>query len=158
LIRLQFVGENDIASRIIGAFSAGHLSHVDAIWGTGGLLGARSDNPDGAGKGVQIRRPEYEKFARRVIATIPCTPDQEAAWTSFLTQQIGKPYDWRAIWAFAFNRNWQEEDSYICSELQAAALMKAQIVPPLYLAANKVVPVSLVLAVSALPNVTLEIQ
>lgn len=154
MIQLQFVAEKDLGSEIIGWFSAGHLSHVDALWG-GNLLGARSDNPGGYGYGVRARGPGYAKFSRRVLMTIPTTDDQNLKWQQFLNNQQGKPYDSEAIWAFAFNRNWRETDSWICSELQARALEVAGIVPPLYLTCNKITPVALALTVSALQGVTI---
>lgn len=163
-IQLQFSRQADIASDAIAWFSQGALSHVDAIIKNGyALLGARSDtsnwckppNPWAWIKpGVRERPPGYAKFALRVVFTIPCTAEQLSRWNTFLRLQIGKPYDKEAIWGFVFDRNWREQDSWICSELQAAALEHAGIVPPLYLAANKITPVALALAVSALPGVT----
>lgn len=148
-IRLQFVAQDDFCSRAICWFSAGHLSHVDAILPDGRLYGARNEFP----RGVWARPPGYRAFTRRVTATIPATAAQRGRFYDFLRRQRGKPYDWRAIAAFAFNRNWRAADSWICSELQAAALEYAGLCPPLYLAANKITPVALALAVSALPGV-----
>lgn len=150
MIRLQFVGEDCFTSNTIAWFSQGHLSHVDALLDDGTLLGARSDVVGGKPPGVQIRPAHYVKFAQCVRFTLSATAEQEAAWLMFLHSQIGKPYDKTAIWAFAFNRNWREKDSWICSELQAAALEKASVCPDLYLAANKITPVALALTVSAL--------
>lgn len=80
---------------------------------------------------------------------IPVSDLQNAAFYAFLHSQVGKPYDSEAIWAFLFNRNWRETHSWICSELQAAGLEHAAVTPRLYLAANKITPVSLALAASA---------
>jgi len=153
LIRLQFVAERDLGSAAIGWFSAGHLSHVDAVLPDGRLFGARSDHAGGVPPGVWERPPGYARFARRVIATIPARPAAKIRWRCFLEEQRAKPYDRLAILAFAVNRDWREDDSWICSELQARALEYADIVPPLYLACNKITPVALALAVSALPGV-----
>jgi hypothetical protein len=156
MIQLQFVSENYLSSRIIGWFSAGHLSHVDAVWSNGAnLLGARSDNPGGFGAGVRVRSANYVKFSRRIVVSIPATAEQELRWEQFLNNQQGLPYDSAAIWAFAFGRNWREPDSWICSELQARALEVAGLTPPLYLACNKITPVALALVVSALPGVSI---
>ncbi|MDD2105723.1 hypothetical protein CMV24_15000 [Pseudomonas plecoglossicida] len=35
--------------------------------------------------------------------------------------QLGKPYDWTGIVGLGLHRNWQEEDSWFCSELVAWA-------------------------------------
>jgi beta-lactamase class D len=43
-----------------------------------------------------------------------------------LQTQIGKPYDWRAIVSFVFgDREWQNADSWFCSELQIWAMEQA---------------------------------
>ncbi|SED51101.1 YiiX/YebB-like N1pC/P60 family cysteine hydrolase [Pseudomonas anguilliseptica] len=39
--------------------------------------------------------------------------------------QIGKPYDWTAIAGLGLHRDWQEEDSWFCSELLAWAADQA---------------------------------
>jgi hypothetical protein len=151
-LHLQFVAERALGSEAIGWFSAGHLSHVDAVLPDGMLLGARSDRVGGRPPGVWARPPGYLRFSRRALATLPASDEQYALWLAFLDAQRGKPYDWRAIWGFVFGRNWREEDSWICSELQARALEVAGLIPPLYLAANKITPVALALAVSAIPG------
>ena len=40
----------------------------------------------------------------------------------FAKSQIGKPYDFSGIFGFVTNRDWQEPDSWFCSELVAAAI------------------------------------
>lgn len=154
-IRLQFVCETAISSQVIAWFSAGHFSHVDALLDDGTLLGARSDKVGGQPAGVQIRPQDYINFSRRVVMAIPATDAQNTTFYSFLRSQLGKPYDSEAIWAFLFNRDWRETDSWICSELQAAGLEHAAVTPRLYLAANKITPVSLALAASAVGGITL---
>ena len=42
---------------------------------------------------------------------------------AYARAQIGKPYATTAIIAFLMQRDWQEPDSWFCSELQAAALV-----------------------------------
>jgi len=150
VIRLQFVCELSPPSQIIAWFSAGHFSHVDAVLPTGELLGARSDSVGGKPPGVQIRPANYAKFSRRILMRVPSTHEQCRAFYSFLFSQIGKPYDHAAIWAFFFNRDWREDDSWICSELQCAAGEACGVLPALYLAANKITPVACALAYSAM--------
>lgn len=162
MIRLSFVCERAFTSSVIARFSAGHFSHVDALMPSGQLFGARSDrvrcrNGMAAPRGVHIRPPAYAKFNRQTIFNVPATKAQQHAFWSFLWPQIGKPYDWRVIWAFALGRDWREQDSWICSELQAAALEASGVLPKLYLAANKITPVSLALALSAIGATAVEI-
>lgn len=122
----------------------------------GFLLGSRSDVVEGIPAGVQIRPPWYAHFAERVMFEIPSTTLQEARWERFLEGEIGKPYDKTAIWGFVMGRDWREPDSWFCSELQARALEVAGAAPCLYLAANKITPVALALAISALGAKTLK--
>lgn len=148
-IKLQFVCEAALSSQAIAWFSAGHFSHVDAVLPNGMLLGARSDSVGGKPAGVQIRPPNYVKWQRRTVMVVPATSVQTKAFYDFLNAQVGKPYDDAAIWAFFFNRNWREADSWICSELVSAAGEACAVFDKLYLAANKITPVSCALAYSA---------
>ena len=120
------------------------------------LLGARSDTIEGIAPGVRVRPAWYAPFVETVLLEIPCTQAQAQRFWAFLEVQLGKPYDKRAIWGFALGRDWREPDSWICSELQAAALEAACIAPRLYLRANKITPVALALAVSALGGRVIE--
>ena len=43
----------------------------------------------------------------------------------FLELQLGKPYDWTAILGLLTRRDWQEDDSWFCSELVATAALVA---------------------------------
>lgn len=48
--------------------------------------------------------------------------NKEAA-KNFLESQLGKPYDWKALFALPFRTDWQDNDSWFCSELVAEALI-----------------------------------
>lgn len=152
-VRLQLVLGCGWGSRAISWFSAGGkqgLSHVDALMQDGShLIGARSDRVGGEPPGVRIRPPGYEAWKARIVFDIPATDAQGLLFHDFLTAQIGKPYDRSVILAFILGRNWREKDSWICSELIAAALEYARIVPPLYLVASRITPVALALLVTA---------
>lgn len=52
------------------------------------------------------------------IARVDCDDFLARRW---LLAQIGKPYDWTAIWSWFGSRDWQDEDSWFCSELAARA-------------------------------------
>jgi len=42
---------------------------------------------------------------------------------AFLESQLGKKYDWMALVALPFGRNWQSPFKWFCSELVAKALV-----------------------------------
>jgi hypothetical protein len=117
---------------------------------SGTLLGARSDAVGGAEPGVRVRPPNYETWKERVVLKLPVRPAQERRFYDFLNVQIGKPYDKTAILGFVAGRDWREQDSWICSELQAAALEEADICPKLYAPVSKITPAALATVLSAL--------
>lgn len=147
-VELQFVAANGWASGAIEYFGAGGFSHVDNVVPKG-LLGARSDHAGGQPPGVWVRPQWYAKWRRRVRIRLRCTEGQHQRWLAFLKGEIGKPYDRMAILAFAVGRDWRTSDAWICSELAAAALESAGIIPRLILTPNKITPGALALAVSA---------
>ena len=42
----------------------------------------------------------------------------------WLTAQIGKKYDWTALFSFIVQRDWQDPDKWFCSELTEAMISK----------------------------------
>ncbi|MGO9998991.1 MAG: hypothetical protein ACLPKW_14805 [Acetobacteraceae bacterium] len=149
MIRLRFVYNSDWSSKAIALFSRGWPSHVDAMLPDGRLLGARSDLIGGMPRGVQARPGDYDPGAHSEVISLDADPRTEHNFYAFLHTQIGKPYDWRAIVAFAFDRVWRNPDAWFCSELQAAALEAAgYFFAPLSERANKITPRDLLLVTS----------
>lgn len=89
------------------------FSHVDLVLPDGRLIGAR-----GMG-GVAVRNPD--KYSRVARYRVDAPDDVLRAACS----QIGKPYDWGAIFGFIFRRNWQDKQRWFCSELIAWAFEEA---------------------------------
>lgn len=74
-----------------------------------------------SGGGVRRRRlveivAEYSAIEE---AEVPLADEQAAL--EFARAQIGKPYDWTAIFGFVLRRNWAEPDAWFCNELFEAA-------------------------------------
>jgi uncharacterized protein YycO len=92
----------------------------------GALLGAHASG------GVMARDHDYDKgrFTREMYVSIPATPEQTDSFHQFLREQVGKPYDFKGIAGIALGRDWQEPDSWFCSELIAAALCHSGVFPP----------------------------
>ena len=67
--------------------------------------------------GVKIRTPQEEHMSDHLYVT---APKIEQAYEWALTQ-VGKPYDYTAIFGLALDRNWRKTDSWFCSELVSAA-------------------------------------
>lgn len=151
-MRLRFVTCADAVSAGIRAFEYGFwASHVEAVMPDGTLLGAHYEG------GVQARAPDYDKgkFTRELFIDLPSIEDATHPWGmedrfhNFLHAQVGKPYDVEAIAAFVARRDWQEPDSWFCSELQAAALVACGwFSAPLATGFNHITPRDLLLIVS----------
>lgn len=129
----QFVTERDPVSAAIRWFSHAPVSHVDLVLGDGRLFGAHLSG------GVKARAPGYAEWSRIIRVAIE-TP-RAAAVTAAVLSQDGKPYDWRAIAAFAAGRDWRDRGQWICSELQLWGAEQGRLFPrPLTLPANKATP------------------
>ena len=152
MITLRFVshpGPFDVACKIAQYWF--WPSHCEAILTSGERLG--SWFLDG---GVKIRPPGYDKngFSKELIINLPATEEQKSAFFNFLQKQVGKPYDWRAILSFysvSQDRDWQEDDSWFCSELIAGALAASGLFPQkMAVGFSRITPRDLVLLISAM--------
>jgi hypothetical protein len=118
MIRLRFVTCRDPVSATIRAFEYGFwASHLEALMPDGTLLGAHFEG------GVQARAHDYDarKFDREMYGSLPASAEMADKFHSFLSAQVGKPYDVEAIIGLVARRDWQAPDSWFCSELIAAA-------------------------------------
>ena len=167
MIDLRFVLGYDCESTAIGVFSAGHLSHVDAVvpaggislapdWAPGDLVGARSDKIGGKPPGLQCRPFGYEKVKSAEVFHLPAAVEQEQSFWAFLYSQEADRYDEWGIVAFAFNTNWHKAGTYFCSAAICDALQSADWMAPTYYAYNKITPVALANLVSSRRGVTWE--
>jgi hypothetical protein len=146
MIRLRFVYNGDLSSQAIRLFSRGWPSHVDAVLHDGHLLGARSDLCGGQPRGVQIRPSYYDPGTKHEFVNLPTNSKVQSLFYDFVRAQVGKPYDWRAILAFAFDRDWRNTDAWFCSELIASGLETAGFFRrPLPTQSNKITPRDLLL-------------
>jgi hypothetical protein len=148
MITIQFSATSGIAAEAIKIFERGWASHCDVVLDDGTLLGARSDKIGAIPSGVQIRPVNYEIWTRTQIVKLMGL-GLETDFHGFLARQIGKPYDDLAILAFAVQRDWRSEESWICSELIAAALENCLWFPkPLANIASEITPRDLLLTLS----------
>ncbi len=58
-----------------------------------------------------------------VIEEIEVPLIDEQAALDFVRAQLGKPYDWTAIFGFLLRRDWAEPDAWFCNELAEAAFI-----------------------------------
>lgn len=119
IIRARFLAENNIESWAIRTFTWSRWSHVEFEWDCGTWLGARLNG------GVRARLKDYCKPSRQQVVEIAATEGQYSLWQSFCDAQTGKPYDWTAVLGIVFHRDWEESDSWFCSEFYCAAMLAA---------------------------------
>lgn len=108
MIRLRFVTGSDLISRFIrtqgGIAMPFTPSHVEALSQDGlSYIGAHIDGgilarPVGYDAAKLLTIPDGTKSER--IVSLPCTPEQEAAFYAFVQSKIGSPYDWKSIVGF----------------------------------------------------------
>lgn len=113
MITLQFSTTSAPASRLICWGTWGRHSHVDLVLPDGRLLGAVPG-------GVQVR--PYDPSVLRIERYQVDAPD---AVLDAAISQMGKPYDWPGVFGYALRRDWQEDDSWFCSELVSWAFQMA---------------------------------
>jgi len=132
-LTLRFVTtRGDPISEGIRKYELGYwATHVECLMPDGTLLGAHAEG------GVMARPHDYDKgkFTDEMYVSIRTTPADRDSFHQFLRSQLGRPYDFEAIAALAVaplvgERNWQEPDSWFCSELIAAGLCHCGVFPP----------------------------
>lgn len=138
-ISLVFVKSPGLAAFFIRLFTRSRWNHVAVAFNS-------SDVVEAVGSGVRRRslagllkdRPDHSIVQVQV-------PDRESG-VRFLLDQVGKPYDYAAIWAFVFllgfplvnavfswlwtafggkPRDWQEDTKWFCCELAEATIVQA---------------------------------
>lgn len=80
----------------------------------------------------------------RELKTIPVACPDVGEARDFLSCQLGKPYDWRALFALPFRAEWDRSDKWFCSELVAESLRRGG--RDLNLPAHRVTPRDLYVA------------
>ena len=108
---------NSPVSWLIRAATMGKYSHCGVLDDDGQVIHSTFS------KGVHRRTLEWFKstYSTNFYSYVVC-PD-EAGAMRFLKAQLGKPYDWTALLKLVFQRDWQENDSWFCSELVEAAVV-----------------------------------
>ncbi len=117
-MRLLFCTSNKIGSRLIRAFTWSKWSHVAIVDG--------NEVIEAAWPRVRIK-PLAEVLAEHTAYELVDVPDELLAddVIDAVRSQVGKPYDWTAIVGIFLRRDWEESDSWFCSELVAWGFAQA---------------------------------
>lgn len=122
-MRLLFVTSNTLPAAMIRGFDGGPASHVgiESPLRPGYVL----DSTFAHGGVKPWARDEWLAMdGRRLVAEIDVPLPSETTALLWAQDQIGKPYDWTAIFGIALLRDWQEDDAWYCSEYGIAACLQ----------------------------------
>ena len=132
-VTVHFCKSEDLGGRILRLFLMSKWNHVaiqvgDAVY-------------EAVSWGGVIRRP-YSQFAKswHRVASVEVEVAEPLTLYKFLSMQLGKPYDWKAILAFLFRGSWQSHEAWFFSELVYEALMVCGGMLPDRLPSNRVTP------------------
>lgn len=116
-MNIIFVTDNKLGSIFIRWFTWSNYSHVALMKGDT-IIEATLKH----GVVVKPLQDFMKKYKRKLICEVEGV-DEEKAW-NFALDQCNKPYDVKAIFGFLLRRNWTDDNSWFCSELVAASLLK----------------------------------
>lgn len=116
MIHVAFVDSDRIGSRLIRLATWSDYSHVALVDGEAGtVIDSRFGNNG-------VTEYPYERllheYPRITLRTFP-TASKDALWLA--RSQIGKHYDYTALFGLQFHRDWQDPSRWFCSELVAWA-------------------------------------
>lgn len=117
MIKIRFSSGRGIYSSIIRWSTWSWCSHVGIMLSDIHVIDATGE------QGVAIRTPYGDKEARYFTVELP--EEKEQKLLVWIKSQIGKGYDWSAIYGMAFRKDWHNDDKWFCSELVAAAFEEA---------------------------------
>jgi uncharacterized protein YycO len=118
-MRLLLTAKKNIGSLAIRLFTWSKWSHISVLISDSYAIEA---SPFGGVK-VSSVIDVLKDTTAHVYIDVPCSDPDKVI--TILKSQLGKPYDWGAVFSFWFRRNWQDDDKWFCSELPAWAFDKA---------------------------------
>ena len=113
-MKLILASSHNIGSYIIRLFTFSKWSHVAIMLDEFNVIDST------AKYGVRIQSMDYFKSRHFNLETIEVDLPNFDNALSFAYKQVGKKYDWSAIFGLIFQRNWQEADKWFCAELAEA--------------------------------------
>jgi len=117
MVLLRFSRGSGLAGWIVRTATWSSFSHVGFKLEDGFVLDATPEH------GVAIRMAEDDETTQYFQILAPTKYINDAI--SYARLQLGKPYDWTAIYGMAIRRDWWDDRSYFCSELCEAAFSHA---------------------------------
>jgi len=130
---VHFCKSEDLGGRLLRLFLMSKWNHV--------AIQVESTVYEAVSWGGVIRRgKEQFRSSWDRIASVEVEATEVLPLLHFLDEQIGRPYDWKAIFAFPFRGSWQDRRAWFCSELVYEALNVGGADIPDRLPSNRVTP------------------
>ncbi len=114
-LHLVFMDSNTIGGRLIRMVTWGKWSHVGILSNDFSIYDSKLSCGGVVKADLGDRLSQYRKHC---VVELPV---DDAGVIRAVHSQLGKPYDFSAVFGIPFHRNWQEEDKWFCSELVAWA-------------------------------------
>lgn len=112
-VQVIFSRGNSPVSWLISFLTWSRWSHVGVITPTGTVIDAHFPRVR------EVSQRKFKSTARKTAVVEFDHPDPDALFV-WLRSQIGKPYDWRALFGFMLRREeWNRPRAWFCSELVA---------------------------------------
>lgn len=118
-VTLLFVSHRGFIPWAIRFFTGQRWSHV-AIMDNAARLCIEAHPIDGVR--VVIPQTVLDGALDYAYVHVPCARACDVLQAAY--SQVGKPYDFAAIFGFLFHRDWQEDDRWFCFELAAWCFAK----------------------------------
>jgi uncharacterized protein YycO len=117
MIKVYFCKSKTIFGWLIRLFTFSNWNHVGIE-----IDGIVFDSDVGRGVTIWDRKKFINNYEKVVTSTITDVNTKQAL--SFLNAQVGKGYDYKALFALPFRKPWQNGERWYCPELVAAALIE----------------------------------
>lgn len=122
MIQVVFSKRVHPGSYLIRAVTWSDWSHCELLLPGGVLLGAAA--PHGVAYDTLDNRLKIA--SKVVVMSFPGNMDKAV---EFAHGQVGKPYDFRGVLGLGIHRDWEEDDSWWCSEFVGKALLEGGFIP-----------------------------
>lgn len=116
----RFIHSNVWFMRLIQWRTRSKWGHVEHILRDGSCI--RAWFPGGV---QHLPKGQQTAAASELRCTVALTDAQQDQLEAFLLAQVGKPYDWFALFGLAIGQNWSTKGKWICSKLEDAAYKAA---------------------------------
>jgi len=114
-VKLHFCKSKTIGGLLIRLITFSQYNHV-AIEVNGLVWDSTLEH------GVRVGEKDKFKEQYSVVDVFNVEGVNSISVSNFLRRQLGKEYDWSALVALPFRKDWQHPERWFCSELVAAAL------------------------------------